>query len=144
MLRHVFWSITSGQFLLEFWKVLWKTLKTTIAVRSLLQTITYIGLIQIPFEVDGKTPVAFRGLWIRSFVSRGTAQQIWNVCKREECTTAKQLVTLIFWEKRLFLQRATQTDKILYLTAYIFKRQAAKGLILIILFLHIHLRIKAP
>lgn len=60
----------------------------------------YIGLIQIPFEVDGKTPVAFRGLWIRPFVSRGTAQQISNACKREERATTKQLLTLIFCEKK--------------------------------------------
>lgn len=75
----------------------------------------------MPFEVDGKSPVAFRGLWIRSFVSRGTAQQISNVCKREECTTTKQLVMLIFCGKRLFLQRATQNHELLHLTVYIFK-----------------------
>lgn len=100
----------------------------------------YIGLIQILFEVDGKT---FRGLWIRSFVSRGTAQQISNLCKREEYRTTELPVTLIFCEKGLFLQRATQKDVILYLMVYIFKRQAAKALILGILFLHIHLQIKA-
>lgn len=66
-----------------FRKVLWKILKTTTAGRPSLKTIMYTGLIQIPFEVDGKPPVAFRGLWIRSFVSRGTAEQIPNVCKGE-------------------------------------------------------------
>lgn len=41
----------------SFEKVLWKIQKTTAIVKSLLQTITYIGLNQIPFEVNGKTPL---------------------------------------------------------------------------------------